>query len=218
MNKRFILGIGLFILFSTFISQQNNSIDKFKIREIQIVNNQIIKDQEIIKNLSFLYEKNIFFLKMREIQKIISQNSFIESLKIKKIYPNKLMIEIYEKKPLAIIIFKQEKFYIDKKVDLIEYRNISKYEKLPIIYGDSESFKILFGNLKKVNFPIKLIKKYFLFETNRWDLELNDKKIIKLPTVDYNQSLKNFIKIKSNRNFEKYNIFDYRLEDQLILK
>ena len=128
------------------------------------------------------------------------------------------MIEIYEKKPLAIIIFKQEKFYIDKKVDLIEYRNISEYEKLPIIYGDSESFKILFGNLKKVNFPIKLIKKYFLFETNRWDLELNDKKIIKLPTVDYNQSLKNFIKIKSNRNFEKYNIFDYRLEDQLILK
>ena len=163
MNKRFILGIGLFILFSTFISQQNNSIDKFKIREIQIVNNQIIKDQEIIKNLSFLYEKNIFFLKMREIQKIISQNSFIESLKIKKIYPNKLMIEIYEKKPLAIIIFKQEKFYIDKKVDLIEYRNISEYEKLPIIYGDSESFKILFGNLKKSKFSNKVNQKIFSF-------------------------------------------------------
>ena len=94
MNKRFTVGIGLFILFSTFISQQNISIDKFKIREIKIVNNQIIKDQEIKKNLSFLYKENIFFLKTREIRKIVAKNSFIISLKIKKIYPNKLIIEI----------------------------------------------------------------------------------------------------------------------------
>ena len=218
MNKRFIAGVGLFILFSTFISQQKSSIDKFKIKEIKIENNKVLKDKEIKKNLSFLHEKNIFFFKKSEIEKILEKNGFIESLKIKKIYPNKLIIEIYEKELLAIMIYDNKKFFLDKKINLVEYRNIPENEKLPIIYGDNKSFKILFDNLKKVNFPTELIKKYLLLETNRWDLIMIDKKIIRLPSVDYNENLENFLKLNSNRNFDKYNVFDYRLVDQLILK
>ena len=60
--------------------------------------------------------------------------------------------------------------------------------------------------------------KYHLFESNRWDLTLNNKKLIKLPNKNYNKKLKNFIKIMKNRNFDKYNIFDYRLKNQIILK
>ena len=218
MKKRFTIGIGLLILFSTFISQHKSSIDKFKIKEIKLENNKILKDQEIKKNLSFLYDKNIFFINKYEIKKVLEQNKFINSLKIKKVYPDKLVIEIFEKEPLAIIIQNKQKFFLGEKIDLIEYKDISNYTQLPIIYGDNESFKILFNNLQQTNFPIELIKKYFLFESNRWDLEMNDKKLIRLPSVNYNKSLKNFLEIKTNRNFDKYKVFDYRLVDQLILK
>ena len=47
---------------------------------------------------------------------------------------------------------------------------------------------------------------------------MNDKKIIKLPTNNYRQSLNNFLEIKDNRNFDIYKVFDYRLDNQLILK
>ncbi len=218
MKKRFTVGIGLLILFSTFISQHKSSIDKFKIKEIKLENNKILKDQEIKKNLSFLYDTNIFFINKYEIKKVLERNKFINSLKIKKVYPDKLVIEIFEKEPLAIIIHNKQKFFLGEKIDLIEYKDISNYKQLPIIYGDNESFKILFNNLKQTNFPIELIKRYFLFESNRWDLEMNDKKLIRLPSVNYNKSLKNFLEIKTNRNFDKYKVFDYRLVDQLILK
>ena len=69
-----------------------------------------------------------------------------------------------------------------------------------------------------MSFPIELIEKYFLFETKRWDLQLKDKKIIKLPPNNYKQSLKSFLGIKDNKNFGKYKVFDYRLNNQLILK
>ena len=69
-----------------------------------------------------------------------------------------------------------------------------------------------------MSFPIELIEKYFLFETKRWDLQLKDKKIIKLPPNNYKQSLKSFLGIKDNKNFSKYKVFDYRLNNQLILK
>ena len=60
--------------------------------------------------------------------------------------------------------------------------------------------------------------KLFLFETKRWDLITIDNKTIKLPIADYDKSLENFVKLKDQTNFSKYNIFDYRIYDQLILK
>ena len=56
MNKKFIFGIALIILFTTFISQKKNSTNKFKIQEIKIENNFILSERELLKNLSFLYE------------------------------------------------------------------------------------------------------------------------------------------------------------------
>ena len=218
MKKRFFVGITLLILFTTFISQKELSINNFQILEIDIYNNFILEKNEIKKDLSFLYNKNLIFLKSTGIEKKLAGKSFIKRLEIKKIYPNKLVIKVFEKEPIAIIIDKENKFYLGKKIDLIEYKKLSKYSDLPIVYGDKKSFRILFENLKKVNFPIELIKNFYIFETKRWDLELKNKKIIKLPAKNYNKILRKFLEIRSNRNFDKYKVFDYRLEGQLILK
>ena len=69
MKNRFILGIVLFILFSTFISQNKISIKKFKIQEIKIETTIFLKDQELIRVFSFLYNKNIIFLNSFELKK-----------------------------------------------------------------------------------------------------------------------------------------------------
>ena len=219
MNNRLILGIALLILFSTFISQKKITIKKFKVEEIIIKNNVNIDEQELIKTFSFLYNKDIIFLNSNEIKKKINQKSFIKKLEIKKIFPNKIVIEVFEKKPIAILIDKnQKKFYLGKEIDLIDYRKILKYKNLPVVKGDLESFKILFKNLIKINFPTELIISYRFFEIDRWDIEMSDKKILKLPTKNYTESLINFMSIKDKTNFEKYKIFDYRLNNQLILK
>ena len=62
-----------------------------------------------------------------------------------------------------------------------------------------------------------MIKSFYFFETGRWDLILNNEKIIKLPVNDYLFSLTNFINSMDNTQFKKYKIFDYRIKDQLIL-
>ena len=218
MKNRFIIGATLIILFTTFISEKNFTIKNFTINEIRFENNKIVSNEELIKDLSFLYNKNIIFLNTLEIKKKLKKNSFIESLQVKKVYPNKLIIKIFEKQPIAIIFHENKKFFLGKKFELIKYKKISKYENLAIINGDEKSFKKLFINLKKTKFPSDLVKKYELQKVGRWNIELIDGRIIKLPINNYKKSLKNFLKIKTDRNFEKYKIFDYRLNDQLILK
>ena len=218
MKNRLIIGVTLILLFTTFISQKKISVNKFKVQEIKFENNKILKEFELIEDLSFLYNKSMIFLNSYEIKKKIEKKSFIKRLEVKKIYPNKLIIRIFEKEPIAILIDKNKKFFIGKKYDLIEYKKIPKYKNLPTIFGDQENFQSLITNLKKISFPVENIQKYFLLSSNRWDIQMKDKKIIKLPVKNYNLSLKNFLKINKNKNFDKYKIFDYRLNNQLILK
>ena len=219
MKNKPIFGITLLVLFSTFISQNKFTIKKFEIKEIKIENNEILEDQELIKTFSFLYNKNIIFLNSNELKKNIDQKSFIEKIEIKKIFPNKLLIQVFEKKPIAILIDKhQKKYYLGKKTDLIEFKKILKYESLPIVKGEPKDFKKLLDNLNKINFPTNQILSYKYFKVDRWNIEMIDKKILKLPEKNYTKSLVNFMHIKDKSNFTKYKIFDYRLNNQLVLK
>ena len=136
----------------------------------------------------------------------------------KKKYPDTLIIKIFEKKPLAILINKNTKYYLSEKIDLIEFKNFKEYQDLPYIFGNRKKFKIFYENLIKINFPLNSINKYTLFKADRWDIVTKDKKLIKLPIKDYTKSLKNYLELINKNDFKKYEVFDYRIQNQLILK
>ena len=218
MKKQILIGISLLILFSTIKLKQDYKITRFNIIEINIENNSLIKNIELQNSLQSIYNKNLIFLKNSEIEEVLKQNSLIESFKIKKIYPSTLNIKIFEKKPFAILFQKKKKFYLSDKIELINYKKIKNYENLPFIFGNQKEFAIFYKNLKKINFPFDIIKKYTFFESKRWDLETSNGIIIRLPDNNYIESLQNYLKIKNKNSFKKYVVFDYRIKDQLILK
>ena len=218
MKKRLVIALSLLILLTTINSQQIFVISKFNLKTIVIKNNLLLKDEEIKNLLNQFYNKNLLFLDNNKIKKALMQNSFIESFDIKKIYPSTLIIRIFEKKPIAILFNKKNKYYLSERIDLIEFKNLPNYQALPYILGNKDDFKIFYNNLKKINFPIDIIEKYTFYETNRWDLKTKNNQIIKLPSKKYTQSLENFLNLKSKNDFEKYQLFDYRISNQLILK
>jgi len=114
--------------------------------------------------------------------------------------------------------YKRKKFYLSENLELIPYIYLENFKNLPLVLGNKESFKTLYKELKKINFPLDLIISYYFYESKRWDLEISEKVIIKLPSKNYVPSLINFISLRKNNNFDKYKIFDYRINDQLILK
>jgi cell division protein FtsQ len=218
MTKRLIIAIALLVLFSTYKLQNFFFDTKLNIKEIIIENNNVLKDSEIKKDLTPIYNTNLLFLNVNYIKEILVKQNFIKSYEIKKIYPNKLKIKIFEKKPIAILQYKKEKFYFTENKNLIDYRNLEEYKNLPIVFGNRENFEKLYKVLKKNNFSIKQIKKFYYFNSDRWDLLTIKDQMIKLPINDYISSLENFINLRDNNNFEKYKIFDYRINNQLILK
>ncbi len=218
MKNRTIIAVILLILLTTITTQDEITVSKFDLKKIIIKNNFLIKESEIKKLLFPIYDKNLIFLKNIEIEQALLQNDFIKSFYIKKKYPDVIEIKIIEKKPIAILFSNKKKFYLSEKIELIDFKDIKEYEDLPYIFGNKEEFKVFFYNLKKINFPITLIKKFTLFETNRWDLETHDNKVIKLPNSNYVKSLENYLNLINKDIFKKYKLFDYRISNQLILK
>ena len=67
----------------------------FKIKHIEIVNNEIIKTVDVIRELDQIINKNIFFIKKNDINEPLKKIEFIDRIDVKKKYTNTLIIKIY---------------------------------------------------------------------------------------------------------------------------
>lgn len=218
MRKYTFIVVISFLLLTTINPNQKIIFSKFNIKEIIVVNNHILKDKDIKLLLREIYDKNLLFLKSKEIEMILMKNSFIDGFNINKKYPNTIKIKIFEKQPIAILLKQNKKFFINENIDLIEFKYLSNNSSFPQILGDEKEFKKFYNNFKKTKFPFTLVKKFILFDSNRWDIETTDEKTIKLPYKSYVESIENYLEIKNENNFKNYRIFDYRINNQLILK
>ena len=219
MKKRILFALVLLLLLSSYNIQKNiNFNSRLNIEKIYFENNKFINEKTLKNKLSFLFETNLFFLKKKDIELKLKELDIIESFEIKKIFPNKIRIKVYENLPIAIIQNKEEKKFYTNNGKTINFFELEEFGNLPIVYGDRRSFTDFYKVLKKINYPFNEIEKFYLFESKRWDIVTKDQQTIKLPIKNYEISLKNFIDLKDQINFRKYKIFDYRINNQIILK
>ena len=56
----------------------------FKVQNIEILNNFLVKESEIKKKLKAIYKKNIFLIKRSDIEEPLKEIVFLEKAEIKK--------------------------------------------------------------------------------------------------------------------------------------
>ncbi len=199
-----------------FVTQNNNTF--FKIKNIEIVDNFLIKEKEIEKKLYKIYNRNIFLVNSDDIEKPLKEVDYLKKVEVKKKYPNTIVVKIFETKPIAILIKNKKKYILDNSSNLISFKN--NFEKLPNIFGEGaeEHFMFFFEQLKSNNFPNEKIKNYYYFQIGRWDLQLINGKIIKYPSNNTEVAIKKSIKLLKRKDFENYNIIDLRIEGKIIVE
>ena len=218
-RKNFFLFVIFFLLLTTFNEREQDLRKKFffQIKQIEFIHNDVLNESIKEKFLS-LKGRNLLKLSKKDINKTVKDFPLISHARINKIYPDKLRIEIFEKEIIANLFEGKKKFHVDDKGNFINFTNIEKYETKPGVFGGKEYFFSFYKNLVSLNFPINEIHSFYFFEIGRWDIEFKDGKILKLPTENFEQSLINFNEIYDNQKFKDYKIFDFRIDNQLILK
>lgn len=216
--KIFILII-IFIFITTYSPtyKVGNKSLIFPIKIILIENTNIIDQKKLIKEIDYLKGQSLFFVDESWIKNTMNKFDFISSIKVKKIYPDKFKIIVQEKKPIAIFLDGKQKKFISNNGKLIEFIENQQFNNLPTVFGKVSNFINLYNTLKNLNFPLQDIKAFYFFNIGRWDIVLNNEKIIKLPIKNYSKNLEDFIALNKKNIFDEYKIIDYRIKDQLIL-
>ena len=222
---RIVLLIIVLIFLSTYspsgfnlILQKDNTF--LKIQRIEIVNNSLIKDSEIKEKLSKIYNKNIFLIKRKEIEDPLKEINFLEKIEVKKKYPNTIIVEIFETKPVAILYKHKGKYLLDSSSNLILFEDNMNFNQLPSVFGEGAKnhFIYFFSQLENNNFPIKDVKKFYFFQIGRWDLQLTNDKIIKFSHNNIGDAIKKSIELLDRKDFENYNIIDLRIDGKIIVE
>jgi len=206
----------LIILFLTTISNYNFYNKKiFTIKHIDINGLSEKKNLSIKNEIQNIIGKNIILVKKNNFNKIMYRND-IRDITIKKIYPNKLVINFIPAKPICEILFENYKIFLGDNGKKLEPETIDR--KLPIVYG-SKNIKNIFkviNLLMSSNLDYYKINEIIFFKSGRFDINLDNEILIKYP-INYSKEIINYSNdLFNNEKFANSKIIDLRLNNKII--
>jgi len=203
-----------------FEKNLKNKNSFFEIQKIVILNNLLVKKEDIFSKINLLYNKNIFFIKGEDIEKSLEDLDFLRKIEVKKKYPDTIIVKIFETKPVGILFKEKKQYLLDSSSNLIEIGKKEDFADLPNIIGDDAEKNIInfITELENNNFPIENVINFFYFKIGRWDLELSDARLIKLPYKVNSDIIKKAIKLLNRKDFQKYKIIDLRIDGKIIVE
>ena len=218
-GKKILIYIFLLLLVGSINNYTINSFKFDKIKNINVLGLGHNDNQDLLYNIIDLNLGNIFFLNKENINKIINSNTLIHDYEIFKRYPHSLDINVKRTKFLARIKDNKNFFLIGSngKLSPIEHKDKSDY--LPFIFGKPKidqflKFKTIIDSSK---FEYKDIDSIFFFSSNRWDIQLKNELLVRLPSKNIKKTLdlvSDFLIENTNNSIK---IVDARIQNQIIL-
>ena len=217
--KKILIYFFLLLLVGSINNDTINSFEFDKIKNINVLGLGHNDNQDLLYNIIDLNLGNIFFLNKENINKIINSNTLIHDYEIFKRYPHSLDINVKRTKFLARIKDNKNFFLIGSngKLSPIEHKDKSDY--LPFIFGKPKidqflKFKTIIDSSK---FEYKDIDSIFFFSSNRWDIQLKNELLVRLPSKNIKKTLdlvSDFLIENTNNSIK---IVDARIQNQIIL-
>ena len=212
--------ISYFFLFLIVSSTNNLDLNNIKLEKIKNINVSGLDHEDkkkLLNEIKSLELKNIFSFDILELKKIFGENTLIEKYKIFRIYPSTLNIEIQKTNFLAKIN-NNNKIYLVGSNGKLSNVKISKI-KLPFIFGNPDIQNFL--KFKKIIDDSKIsynqIKNIYYFQSKRWDIELENNVLLKLPKDNIKTSLDNSFEFINFNNILNNKTIDTRIENQIIV-
>jgi cell division protein FtsQ len=211
-SKKILIYFFLLLIVGSINNISFNGLKFQNINNINITGLDIKNKLILLKQIENFNPNNIFLINKIDLTDKIESNTLVENYSIFKRYPSSLDINIEKTKFLAKINKNGQIFYIGSNGKFI--KNNSLNSELPFIFGNPEIFE--FFKIKEIIDNSKIsyteIKNLYFFPSKRWDLELADNTIIKLPNDNINLALNLAIEFLNDHKF-----IDARIKNQIIL-
>ena len=216
-SKKILLYFFLLFLVGSINNIDINDLKFQSITDINIIGLEDKDNSILLKKIKDLNLESIFLINKNNLINQIESNSLVEKYFIFKKYPSSLNINIKKANFLARINKNGKIFVLVSNGKLIE--NTYSSNQLPFVFGNPDIVE--FFNIKKTIHESKIsyeeIKNLYFFLSKRWDLELRNNIIIKLPNENTEEALKLALEFLHINEFKDIKIIDARIKNQIIL-
>ena len=216
-SKKILIYFFLLILVGSINNINLSDLKLHNINDINIIGLDIKDKSILLKKIKNTDLNNIFLINKKDLINEIELNSLVEKYLIFKRYPSTLDIKIVKTKFLAKINKNGKIFYLGSNGKFT--KNDLSNNQLPYIFGNPDIIE--FFSIKEIIDKSKIsyseIKNLYFFPSKRWDLELKNNTIIKLPNDNTNLALNLAIEFLYEKEFINKKIIDARIENQIIL-
>lgn len=119
----------------------------FNIKNIEVLDNNAITNEEILLKSGLKNEENIFRFNKGQVVNSIEKIPYIKSASLIRVFPNKIKIYIKERQAICAIFYENKFIYVDEDGIILEYAPELTISNIPIITAPSETIgSVLVGN------------------------------------------------------------------------
>lgn len=236
MKKYLMITLFIGLVFISIIYAGSQFI--FLIDKISVSGNKELTQNEIIQISDINKGMNIFSIDIGQTIDKLREEPYIRYAYVSRTLPNKISINIVERKPIALIAM--DKLYSFDISGILLPKPTRSIKNLPRLTGIESVYKFELGEStvhyqirQGVNIIAQINKFYskvndFISELY-WDkkheewiiISYENKPLIKLGTDNFPtklHALDNFFKLMKNKNINQFKYIDLRFKDQLIVK
>ena len=105
----------------------------FAVKKISVLNNHQVSSEEIIANAQIKAGQSIFLVNIVQIKRNILKNPLFSAIRVQVQLPNKVLLDITERKPLCLIPYSKQLLIIAE--DGVIIGSLLKPVKLPMVTG-----------------------------------------------------------------------------------
>jgi cell division protein FtsQ len=106
----------------------------FRVREVEIEGYQKIPRETLLSLLTIEGMPNLFTLRLRDVAQRLEAHPWIDHVKVRKAFPDRIWVQVVERKPIAILQL-EELYYIDAKGVIFSRLGDGDDYNLPFLTG-----------------------------------------------------------------------------------
>lgn len=194
----------------------------FAIDDVRMAGNKETSDIDILERLGLDGWTSLIGMDADAARLRISDLPWVESVSVRKIYPNTIEISVVERKPFAIWQHGRALSLIDAKGSIIVPFRQERYATLPLVIGPGANAEAaaFVARLEETPELSSRVKAFIRVAERRWDLRLENGLTIKLPETGEDDAIAEIVSLDREQGLLSRDLaaVDMRFEDRLVVK
>jgi cell division protein FtsQ len=193
----------------------------FKVKDILVTGRTQISSDELLSRLSIKENMPIFGVDIAAAQKSLTDITWVKSVSISRRLPDKIVIDLQERKPVALWQYRKKLSVIDQEGVVLTSEGLNAWQQLPLVVGEDAPKHVmeLLGLLNAEPAVASQLISATRVGGRRWDLHLKNGISVKLPEQDSELALRTLAAEEEQKNILGRNIvsIDLRQPEKMVV-